>query len=334
MKDKSTYLPIANRLQSTMSTTTSNNPLSQTDEHRTTDRERKTLSAKDCRAELNQTFNDMTDTQVRTNALQRKVSEMEAEMLDMEEGLLSMKAKLRSSIRKSSQLREHYNKLKKSFCENEEYLDRVANLSSMWTNTQTITFSDGACLVPDSILEERLSLWKYIYSFKNISSAHGLLIIGYLYTDTIPFDQMSMLDVLKLLKTVNILLIPGFHIDRLNRIEELCQMHLLNTLQVDDYRMMMSYIKSHELGDTHLILMNHVHRNIEKLIAHERENPDFDMAALSEMFAEYNDLRVTVSESTFNDDLKRIIDFELPLDLSVEELSLLLKEHCPKRLDI
>jgi hypothetical protein len=241
--------------------------------------------------------------------------------------LRKTKDTLRHWTEQHSKLKEHKEHIDEEIEEIKHQLERKAAFHRMWNATLELEFADGAFMVNPFIMDQRLPYWDSDVSktqFKKISVVQGILIIDYLYTDRIPFRQMCVQDVLRLLRALDITIyVAG--------LSEHCNRWLQTHLQLEEYSSALLYANEHKLIKTTEIITNLIHRNFMNFVAHESAG-ELDSPLLCKLFLQrtddFTELKITVPKSVFTTDLKAIITGG-DLDLEVKEFRALLKKNCP-----
>jgi hypothetical protein len=194
-----------------------------------------------------------------------------------------------------------------------ELIDKVKGQLTIRKNTSIIKFPDDKCMVHNSIMDQRCPEWREC-QFQKISAVQGFRIIDYIYTDKFPFNRMSIIDALKLLKALQFL--------KVDRLVQLCNQWFQINLTVKDYASSLMYAIENKLTETESVIRNLIHLDIKDFISCKESQTlshELIRKLLEDSFKGYKHLKITVAPSSFQEDLKKIISAN---DLTTNELKL------------
>lgn len=263
----------------------------------------------------------------RLENVKRYEDDSKRELLKVEVKFQQIKNNLYLWTEQHSKMKKHKEHIDKEIEEIKHQLERKAALNKMLSTTVKLEFADGAFLVNPFIMDQRLPTWDSAVSkaqFKKISVVQGILIIDYLYTDRIPFRQMCVQDVLRLLRALDITIY-------VSGLSQHCNSWLHTHLQLEEYSSTLLYANEHKLIKTSETITNLIHRNFLNFVAHESAR-ELDAPLLCKLFLQraddFTELKIAVPKSIFTADLKAIITAG-DLELEVKEFRALLKKNCP-----
>lgn len=200
--------------------------------------------------------------------------------------------------------------------EDEREITRMADMAQfVFTTDLPIKLAHGWCNVKRAIVSTRCPHADFLaYGWTGLTTAKASIILTYLYSDMVRWDDIKLRDVLHVLQVL-----PYFPLDRLMA---LLQQWLLCKAEKEDCEFLMSCLQGGHYNDmTNDLLFNVIHRhvkeNLEDLVF-VRSLTLMSSKAISMILRPYKELEVKVPRSTFKEDLSMIIA-NAQLDVDVEE---------------
>jgi pentapeptide repeat protein len=256
---------------------------------------------------------EVKETDVETPEAELKEAELkEAELKE---------AELKEAELKEAELKE--TKLKEAELKEAEL--KETELETVLGSTTELKFSDGACLVHPSVLDQRFPSWNNKdHPFQKISAVQGIVIVDYLHTDKCPFSSMCVSDVLNLL--------TALHFVKVDRLEKLCNFQLKLHLNVTEYTFALMYAIEHKLTKTEVVIRNLIHRDMKKFIQC-KEVRELGGALIAELvldsFEKYEELKTKVHYSTYRMNMQEVIRAN-NLSVGLKEFITLTKAYSPQ----